>query len=135
MNTIEIQNSVPMKHVCIIVDQHTIAQQYNCETVTATLPSMTCHVTVEFEPFGICPIVRYNNFMLNYWFANIVLFDHKLELLLTENFFRIYKNKDIANRIDWAIKQQHVSKHDCDQYVGVNNLYPDLVSQIKQLLQ
>jgi hypothetical protein len=73
--------------------------------------------------------------MLDYWLANIQLFDHELKFTITDTFFQDYKNKNIQGRIDSLSESQKDSDHYWDKYIGINNLHPDIVQQIKKLIE
>jgi hypothetical protein len=95
---------------------------------------LPAQIDVEFWPFKLKPRVRYNDFMLDYWLANILLQDHKLTMNVTINFFSEYRNKNIQGRVESLSEKQKNANHFFDQYIGVNNGYPALVSEIKTTL-
>ena len=134
MNYIEIALHNNIEHIKIIANHQLISEAYNCSALTAVIDTLPACVEVEFQPFKIKPIVRYNNFMLDYWLANIQLFDHKLEFTITDTFFQDYKNKNIQGRIDSLSDSQKGVDHYWDKYIGINNLHPSIVQQIKQLI-
>jgi hypothetical protein len=136
MNSIEIAYSAPFDNIKIFVNQTLVAEDNNVVIISSTfdykLPAM---VEVEFTPFKIKPIVRFNNFMLNYWLADILLQDHKLEFNIGKNFYQDYKNKDISGRIAHLSVEEKSLENMYDKYIGINNLYPDLVKETKELLK
>ena len=134
MNRIEIASLTNMEYVKISVNQQTVLEQHDCKTLDCVIVSLPAMINVEFRPFKIKPIVRYNNFMLDYWLAGIQLFDHQLEFSITETFFQDYKNKNIQGRIDSLSESQKELEHYWDKYVGVNNLHPEIVQKIKTFI-
>lgn len=134
MNSIEILHQ-NFDEVKIYVNQEQIAQNQLCDSLKVEFNhQLPVQIDIEFWPFKIKPIVRYNNFMLDYWLANILLQDHKLTLTVSDSFFDDYKNKNIQGRIDSLSEKQRNSEHFFDQYVGVNNGYPDIIQEIKKTL-
>jgi hypothetical protein len=132
MNYIEVALHNNIEHIKIIANHQLISEAYDCSIHTAVIDTLPAVIEVEFWPFKIKPIVRYNNFMLDYWLANIQLFDHKLEFTVTDTFFQDYKNKNMQGRIDSLSESQKGVDHYWDKYIGINNLHPDIVQQIKK---
>jgi hypothetical protein len=136
MNSIEISYSAPFDNIKIYVNQTLVAEANDVGTISSTFNyAFPVKVEVEFAPFKIKPIVRFNNFMLNYWLADILLQDHKLEFSIGENFYQDYKNKDIAGRIAHLSMEEKSLENMYDKYIGINNLYPELVKETKELLK
>jgi hypothetical protein len=134
MNCIEIASLTTMEYVKISVNQQTVLERHDCKALDYAIEALPAMINVEFRPFKIKPIVRYNNFMLDYWLAGIQLFDHQLEFLVTETFFQDYKNKNIQGRIDSLSESQKELDHYWDKYVGINNLHPEIVQKIKDFI-
>ena len=132
MNYVEIFSPTDIEYIRISVNQQLIAEGHNCKTLTGVVNVLPAKVEAEFRPFKIKPVIRYNNFMLDYWLANIQLFDHKLEFTITDEFFQDYKNKNMQGRIDSLSESQKGVDHYWDKYIGINNLHPDIVQQIKK---
>lgn len=135
MNYIEIFSPTAIEYIKISVNQQMIIDGYNCKTLSGAVNVLPATIEVEFRPFKIKPMIRYNNFMLDYWLANIQLFDHELKFTITDTFFQDYKNKNIQGRIDSLCESQKDSDHYWDKYIGINNLHPDIVQQIKKLIK
>jgi hypothetical protein len=136
MNTIEISCKTAMTKVEIFVNQRSIANDVDCTSVQAEFKDeLPVTVEVFFEPFKLKPIVRFNNFMLNYWLANIVLYDHKLQFEIGKNFYLDYKEKDIQGRLGHVQSQGEIPDHVYDKYIGIKNLHPELVQEIYELLK
>ena len=94
-----------------------------------------CHSgtnSVWFDPWGIVPQIRVNNFLVDPGLASIDLFDHKFDICLDENFFSQYRQKDLYYR------QSSIDVDDAyiyDSVVGVGNLHKQLVDSIKEAMQ
>ena len=135
MNTLEISSSTKFDHIKIFLNQHLVKEQSDCCSIVVDIDDLPTDVSVEFTPFKLKPLIRYNNFMINYWLADILLQDHKLEFCITENFYQDYKNKDINGRIAHLSEDQKNIEHFYDKYIGINNLHPELVAEIKELIK
>jgi len=134
MNSIEIRYQ-QLDEVKIYVNQTLLAQNQKCDCLKVAFDQpLPTQIDIEFWPFKIKPIIRYNDFMLDYWLANILLQDHKLTLTVSESFFEDYRNKNIQGRVDSLSEKQRNSEHFFDQYVGVNNGYPAIIQEIKKTL-
>ena len=134
MNSVEILHP-HIDEVKIYVNQQLLAQDQQCSALKVNFNQpLPVQIDIEFWPFKIKPIVRYNKFMLDYWLANILLQDHKLTFTVSETFFEDYRNKNIQGRVDSLSETQRNSEHFFDQYVGVNNGYPTIINEIKTTL-
>jgi hypothetical protein len=131
---VEISHRTPFQSIKILVNNKVVIEQQNTRSVTVTCDSIPASVSVEFSPFKISPTVRINDFMVNYWLADLHKQDHKLDFTLDDNFFSNYKSKDIQSRMGYLTSDQQKIAHFQDKYVGVNNLHPELVDKIKSLL-
>ena len=134
MNYIEIASLTNLEYAKININQRTVLETHDCKTLTYTIVELPAKINVEFRPFKIKPIVRYNNFMLDYCLAGIQLFDHQLEFTITETFFQDYKNKNIQGRIDSLTESQKKLDHYWDKYVGIDNLHPEILQKIKSVI-
>lgn len=137
MNIIEILlKNQKFDEIKIYVNQKLQAQQRSCASIIVEFDhELPVEIDVEFWPFFIRPMVRYNGFMLDYWLSNIMLQDHKFSLTVSPTFFKDYRTKNIQGRIDSLSEAQKNHKHFFDQYIGVNNGYPEIVGQIKKLIE
>ena len=134
MHTIEIEHTDNLEKICVTVNGQTIAEAQNTKFLSAELDQITpLNILVEFCPFGVKPIVRYNGFMLDYWLANIYLENHRLLFTVDQSFFKDYKNKNIQGRID-SLSDEQKSGQFFDKYIGINNLYPEILDNIKSNL-
>ena len=133
MNTLEIKHK--FDHVKVYINDDLVEEKYNCDGITYTLDQLLpLKITIEFFPFNIKPIIRFNDFMLDYWLADILLQDHQLEFTVSETFYQDYKNKNINGRIASLPTHQQHTEDLWDKYIGIDNLHPDLVNEIKNLI-
>ena len=133
MNTLEVKHK--FDHVKVYINDDLVEEKYNCNGITYTLDQpLPLKITIEFFPFNIKPIIRFNDFMLNYWLADILLQDHQLEFIVSETFYQDYKNKNINGRIASLPTHQQHTEDLWDKYIGIDNLHPDLVNEIKNLI-
>ena len=135
MNSIEIAHTQPLELIKIYVNQELVAEGTDVASLVGNFDQLPAKIDVEFRPYGITPVVRFNNFMLNYWLADVLLQDHKLEFTIGENFYQDYKNKDIDGRLAHLSIEEKSAENMYDKYIGINNLYPELVKEIKDLLK
>ena len=135
MNTVEVSYNQPLESVKIFVNQTLVAESADTAVLTGTVDCLPAGVEVEFKPYGIKPVVRFNDYMLNYWLANVLVQDHKLEFTISKNFYKDYKNKDIAGRLAHLTIEEKSAENMYDKYIGINNLYPELVKEIKEFLK
>jgi len=135
MNTIEVSHTQSLESIKIFVNQTLVAASANTAVLTGTVDRLPAVVEVEFKPYGVKPVVRFNNYMLNYWLADVLVQDHKLEFTIGENFYKDYKNKDIAGRLAHLTIEEKSAENMYDKYIGINNLYPELVKEIKEFLK
>lgn len=134
MHTIEIEHTANLNSINITVNDQLVASECNTKILSVDLDQAApLNILVEFSPFEIKPIVRYNGFMLDYWLADIYLENHRLMFTVKQTFFEDYKNKNIQGRIN-SLSVDQMNEHFFDKYIGVNNLYPDVVQAIKSNL-
>jgi hypothetical protein len=135
MSTIEVMHPSPVRFFKIYINDQLMAEEHECKTlITHFDTKLPVNIIVEFRPFQIKPKIRLDNFMLDYWLASILLEDHRVMFDITETFFQDYKDKNIQGRINYLTDKQKSVEHFYDKYVGVNNLHPELVDEIKKLI-
>jgi hypothetical protein len=135
MNTIEISCAQPLEWLQICLDGDCVIEGTTVTALSAQFDRpLPTRVQAQFRPFGVRPWVRYNGFLLNYWLANIMLYDHMLELEITPSFYQDYKQRDIDGRLAHVTAEERTMDNLYDKYIGTNNLYPELVREIRDLL-
>jgi len=63
-----------------------------------------------------------------------MLYDHQLEFDVDIGFFQKYRQKNLQGRIDSLTEDQKKMDHFWDKYIGINNLHPELVQEIQDLI-
>lgn len=124
-----------LTYVKIIIDGRELFQVENQNHVTQKIyPEPAQQLTIEFQPFGIKPLIRVDGFLLDYWLAGIKQQDHRIDLKIDSDFVDRYRCQDRRGRIDSLGEQQKNIEHYLDKYIGIDNLYPDLVSDIRAII-
>jgi hypothetical protein len=135
MNSLEVADINNFEFVKVFINNSLVKEEYATSNIVVTFDdALPVDIAVEFKPHKIKPIVRYNNIMVDYWLANILLQDHKIQFTISNNFFQDYRNKDIQGRIDSLPEEQKNVEHFYDKYIGVDNLHPEIVNEIKKLI-
>jgi len=135
MNSLEVADINNFEFVKVFINNNLVKEEYATNNIVVTFDDvLPVDIAVEFKPHKIKPIVRYNNIMVDYWLANILLQDHKIQFTISDSFFQEYRNKDIQGRIDSLPEEQKNVEHFYDKYIGVNNLHPEIVNEIKKLI-
>ena len=105
-------------------------QQHEREYVV----DIDCPATVEifFEPWKTKPLVRVDDHLIDYWLADVMQYDHMIQMHWDEDFYVKYQQRNIQSKIEYLglTKQE-----DIDYYLGINNSNLDIVEQIKKHLE
>lgn len=118
-----------------VVNDKLITKSKNSEEHEFSVTEIPCHVKINIQPYKIKPIIRIDGLMVNYGLAEITPWDHMLEFNLHDDWLERYF-KNIINA-----KKQYLSKHgksvpeNMEKYVGINNLYPELVKEIRKIIR
>jgi len=134
MNTLEICTEAQFSTIQIIGNGTILGQHENVSIASVSLDQLPMDIQVLFTPFKIRPMIRFNGFLLDYWLASVDLFDHKIQLRISEKFYQEYKQKNIQGRIDSLSAEQKNVEHFWDKYVGTNNKHETLIDEIKRLI-
>jgi hypothetical protein len=110
--------------------------QDNCKgSVLLNCESSYKRCQIWFEPWGIVPMIRVNNFMIDFALAEIDLFDHKFDIILDDDFFLRYRENDLLFRKK-SVFGAGIA-HDpyiYDSVIGVGSTHSDIINQIKKVL-
>lgn len=104
-------------------------KQYDNEfKITVNNPAT---VEIFFEPWKIKPLLRIDDHLIDFWLADVMQFDHMIQLHWNSNFYKKYQERNIQSKIEYLglTKQE-----DIDYYLGINNSNLDIVKQIKNIL-
>ena len=106
------------------------------DNITPT--SITWHVagypdvlTINFLPKNITPLLRVNDFLINYWLADVEIIDGVLRMPLGDDFERRYQQRDLQGRLQSLGPDP--SAIVLDRNLG-RQLHQDLVDQLKTLI-
>jgi len=100
-------------------------------SIILTLPSSNVKNSIWFYPWQIVPKIRVDDFLVDPGLAGIDLFDHKLDVILDDNFFQRYREQDLFYR------QQSIGVNDAyiyDSVIGIGNMHYELVDQIQKAM-
>lgn len=124
-----------LQEITIIAADKIIAQCNNCtELVVDPDPGTGTKITVQFRPYGIKPLLRIDGFLIDYWIGGILQQDHQIEFDLQQDFIDRYRDRDRQGRLDSLSDKHREVDHYLDKYIGIDNLYPDLLTEIRDLL-
>jgi hypothetical protein len=121
--------------VKLFVNDEFVNQLHHVTSVQLTLPTDTQSLSLEFFPFKQKPLVRIDDFLLNYWLADIKLWDHRIDVDVGNDFYERYQQRDFQGRLAHLTPEQLGQHHYQDKYIGINNLYPELVEKIRNIIQ
>jgi hypothetical protein len=117
----------------LFVNEQLISEGMCNRTVELSVPESL--VSIWFYPWKIVPTIRINNFIVNTGLAEIDLYDHKLDVELTNDFYQKYHQNDIASRMDLFYQTDNGKNNEqlFDEIIGFND-HNDVVKQIKKVL-
>lgn len=92
----------------------------------------SCDIEVFFEPWGIKPLIRIDDHLIDYYLANVMQFEHMVKFTWADDFYDSYQDRNIKAKIDYlGITMQE----EVDFFIGINNSNKDIVDQIKKYLK
>jgi hypothetical protein len=97
------------------------------------LPIDLTVVNIYFEPFKIKPLLRIDNILINYWLANVIQYDHMLELPISDDFWIKYYNKETESQINFAKLNHANDPMAVDKYVGISDS-SEIIARIRKRL-
>lgn len=56
-------------------------------------------IEIKFQPFGITPKLWIDNFLINFWLADVQQQNHKIIIPIGNNFFEKYRARDEQGRL------------------------------------
>jgi len=117
------------------IDDVSVMISRNKKHHTITLKNESARLKVYITPFKIQPLIRFDGHLVNYGLAKIKPWDHMLEFEVSDNYLdRYFKEIIEAKRKYLSVTGQNIPSN-MENYVGINNEYPELVAQIKDLLK
>jgi len=86
-------------------------------------------VDIFFEPWKICPLIRFGHHLVNYGVAKINQWDHKLDFIADINWADKYFEQIMQN------KKEHLgSTGNYDAYLGIDSFHWDIVRRVEDKL-
>lgn len=131
---LEAESDLGFKWIKLLINNQLVNQWHNLSSIQTSIPDTAVCISLEFYPFKQQPRIRINDFLLNYWVANIKLWDHRIDLELGADFYDRYQQRDLQGRISHLTSEQTAQHHYQDKYIGINNLYPELVKKIRKII-
>ena len=104
--------------------------QHNCK-----IDSVPCLVQIKIWPWKIKPHIRLDGHLVNYGLAGIKPWDHELEFELHEDHGQRYFNNIIEAKKQYLSRTGQNIPDNMESYVGVNNAYPEIIEQIKDIIK
>ena len=99
------------------------------------LDKLPANLRIYIEPYRIKPLIRFDGHLVNYGLAKIKPWDHMLEFTVHENYLDLYFKEIIEAKRQYLSATGQNIPSNMENYVGVNNENPELVSKIKDLIK
>ncbi len=117
----------------LFVNEQLISEGMCDQKVELMVPSSSA--SIWFYPWKIVPTVRINNFIVNPGLAEMDLYEHKLDIDLTDDFYEKYHKNDISSRVESFFLNENGKNDEIlfDRLIGVND-HKDVVEEIKKVL-
>jgi len=136
-NSIEVFDNTPFDSIKIILNGAIIASGENITSIIASYDTLPAEIVVEFTPEWRRPKIRLNEHLINWVLAKVQFEQYCFKLSMPESFevfANNYLERDIFFRVEHFKDQLEKSEQFYDKYIGTNNLYPNLVAEIKTLI-
>ena len=117
------------------LDDDLLCESKNKKHHVIDLPSLPAKLKIYIEPYRIQPLVRFDGHLVNYGLAKIKPWDHMLEFTVHEDYLDRYFKAIIEAKREYLSTTGQNIPTNMENYVGVNNSNPELVSQIKELIK
>lgn len=137
INSIEVFDSIPFDSIKVIVNGLVIASDDNTNIIFASYDTLPAEIVVEFTPDWRRPKIRLNEYLINCYLAKVQFEQHCFRISMPESFEKFasnYVQSDIEGRLNYFKDHVEKSEQFYDKYIGIKNLYPNLVAEIKTLL-
>lgn len=90
-------------------------------------------VEIFFEPWKICPLVRFGHHLVNYGVAKINQWDHKLDFVVDIDWASKYFEQILIDK-KIVVGKSGNKDLNYDAYIGVDSFHWDIVERIKNKL-
>ena len=95
-----------------------------------TTASRYAKYKIMIKPWKIKPLIRFDNFLVNYGLAKITPWDHMIEFTIGDNFQQEYFQAIIDAKKTYLKKNGDTVPNDMEYFVGINNLHPEIIESI-----
>ena len=136
-NSIEVFDSIPFSNIKVIVNGEVIASNDNTTSIFASYDTLPAEIVVEFTPEWRRPKIRLNEHLVNWYHVKVQFEQYCFKISMPESFEKFasnYVQSDIDGRLNYFKDHVEKSEQFYDKYIGIKNLYPNLVAEIKILL-
>ena len=134
MHTLEVFRGVEFATLRILVNGSVLADKSNIASSGILNFAQDGSVDIEYQPQHQLPKIRVDGFLINTWLASAVNTSQGLSLIIDQSFADRYKAKDIEGAINSLPQKEQSAPEMFDKFIGINNLYPETVAEIKSVL-
>lgn len=107
----------------------------NKKVHSINLDNNPARLKIYINPFKIQPLIRFDGHLVNYGLAKIKPWDHMLEFKISKDYLQDYFEQIILAKKKYLSSTGQDVPINMENYVGINNAHPDLVSEIKDLIK
>lgn len=118
----------------IIADDRIIEERLSQKCCVFSVAASDSQLSIWFEPWRIKPLVRIDGVLINYALADVDQFDHKIDIILDQNFVSRYRQRDIAYRVKSVFGDRPIDDYVFDSVIGVGEMHQDLLDQIRKII-
>jgi hypothetical protein len=118
----------------IVLNDKIIDERLSQKCCVFTIVASDSPLSIWFEPWRIKPLVRIDGVLVNYALANIDQFDHKIDLILDQNFVNRYRQRDIDYRVKSVFGKRQIDDYVYDSVIGVGQMNQDLLDRIHEII-
>ena len=117
----------------LFVNEQLISEDMCDRKVELSVPASSA--SIWFYPWKIVPTVRINNFIVNPGIAGMDLYEHKLDIDLTDDFYEKYHQNHTSSRVESFFLNENGKNDEIlfDSLLGLND-HKDVVEEIKKVL-
>lgn len=134
MHSIEIFRDLPFLTIEVFANEKLILSRTDISQVICEVPDSAV-VEISYQPRNTLPKIRVDNFLINTWLAGAVDTERGMSFNVDGSFPDRYKAKDIAGAINSLPEKENSAPEMFDKFIGINNLYPELVAEIRKTLK
>jgi len=119
----------------LFVDGTAVAMSKDKTQHSFSIERLPCSIQIKIWPWKIRPHVRIDGHLVNYGLAGIKPWDHVLEFELHQDHEQRYFNNIIKAKREYLSRTGQNIPDNMESYVGVNNAYPEIIEQIKDIIK